>query len=163
MVSLDALAASVDFGRVGHAAARFSEEELAQLNARTLHLLPYGLVSSRLAERDADLGEAFWVAARGNLARLDEAQIWATVVRGPIAPVIEDADFLAEAAGKLPSEPWDETTWKSWTSGLGRKERALLHPLRLALTGQERGPEMARLLPLIGRGRATDRLHGRKA
>ncbi len=163
VVSLDALVASVDFGRVGRAAARFSEEELAQLNARTLHLLPYELVAQRLQDFDADLGDAFWLAVRGNLATLVEAQSWATVVRGPIQPVIEDAEFLAEAAGKLPPEPWDEATWKSWTSGLGRKGRALFHPLRLALTGQEKGPEMAKLLPLIGRERATERLHGRQA
>ncbi|WP_407074975.1 hypothetical protein [Reyranella sp.] len=53
--------------------------------------------------------------------------------------------------------------WKSWTSGLGRKGRALFHPLRLALTGQETGPEMAKLLPLISRSRAMERLHGREA
>ncbi len=163
VASLDTLVASVDFGRVGRAAARFSEEELAQLNARTLHLLPYDSVASRLRDLDADLGDAFWLAVRGNLATLVEAQSWAAVVRGPIQPVIEDAEFLAEAAGKLPPEPWDEATWKSWTSGLGRKGRALFHPLRLALTGQEKGPEMAKLLPLIGRERATERLLGRQA
>ena len=163
VVSLDALVASVDFGRVGRAAARFSEEELAHLNARTLHMLPYHQVSARLGERDAGLGEAFWTAVRGNLSTLDEARIWAAVVKGPIQPVMEDADFLAEAAQMLPPEPWDDTTWKGWTSGLGRKGRALFHPLRLALTGQEKGPEMAKLLPLIGRARATERLFGRQA
>ena len=34
-----------------------------------------------------------------------------------------------------------------------RKGRALFHPLRLALTARETGPEMAKLLPLIGRAR----------
>ncbi|NQW54587.1 MAG: glutamate--tRNA ligase [Rhodospirillales bacterium] len=163
VISLEALVASVDFGRVGRAAARFSEEELAQLNARSLHMLPYDTVSSRLREFHADLGEIFWLAVRGNLATLADARSWANVVRGPIRPLIEDADFLAEAAGKLPPEPWDDTTWKNWTSGLGRKGRALFHPLRLALTGQEKGPEMAKLLPLIGRARSTERLHGREA
>lgn len=163
VVSLDALVASMDFERVGRAAARFSEEELARLNARTLHMLPYESVSSRLNDLDADLGEVFWLAVRGNLATLDEARLWAEVVHGPIQPVIEDAEFLAQSADRLPPEPWDEATWKGWTSGLGRKGRALFHPLRLALTGQEKGPEMAKLLPLIGRTRAGDRLRGRRA
>ena len=78
-------------------------------------------------------------------------------------PVTEDAAFPAEVAWKLPEEPWDEMAWKGWTSGLGRKGRALFHPLRLTLTGHEKGPEMAKLLPLIGRSRAIDRLHGREA
>lgn len=160
VASLDVLVATVDFGRVGRAAARFSEEELAQLNARTLHILPYEAVRARLA---GDPGEAFWLAVRGNLATLADAAGWAEVVRGPIEPRIEDAAFLAEAAAKLPPEPWDETTWKAFTSTLGRKGRALFHPLRLALTARETGPEMARLLPLIGRAKAEARLRGQKA
>ncbi len=160
VTSLDALVATVDFARVGRAAARFSEEELAQLNARTLHILPYEAVRARLAD---DSGEAFWLAVRGNLPTLADAKDWADVVRGPIAPVIEDAAFLAEAAAKLPPEPWDETTWKAFTSTLGRKGRALFHPLRLALTARETGPEMARLLPLIGQTKAEARLRGQPA
>ena len=161
VAALDALVASVDFARVGRAAARFSEEELVHLSARTLHAMPYGGVRDRLG---GDFGEALWLAVRGNLATLDEAGTWAEVVRGPIAPTIEEAGFLAEAASRLPSEPWDEATWKAWTSTLsaasGRKGRALFHPLRLALTARETGPEMAKLLPLIGRARAEARLRG---
>ena len=45
-------------------------------------------------------------------------------------------------------------TWKSWTEAVknatGVKGKALFMPLRLALTGQEHGPELASLLPLIG-------------
>ncbi|HEY4170868.1 MAG TPA: hypothetical protein VGM96_29010 [Reyranella sp.] len=67
--------------------------------------------------------------------------------------------FVAEAADTLPAGPWNETSWKSWTGGLagslGRKGKALFHPLRLALTAQQTGPEMAKLLPLIGRARLT--------
>lgn len=165
--SLDVLVASVDFVRVGRAAARFSEDELAQLSARTLHLLPYADVKARLADLDADLGEAFWLAVRGNLAMLADAAGWARVVKGPLAPVLEEPAFLAEAAGLLPAEPWDETSWKAWTSAVtaatGRKGRQLFHPLRLALTAEEKGPEMAKLLPLIGRTRVEARLSGQAA
>jgi glutamyl-tRNA synthetase len=164
VTSLDALVATVDFGRVGRAAARFSEEELAQLSARTLHGLPYAAVRDRLGP---DVDEALWLAVRGNLTVLGDVGTWTEVVNGPIAPQIEEADFLAEAATKLPPEPWDETSWKGWTSGLasssGRKGRALFHPLRLALTARETGPEMAKLLPLIGRAKAEARLKGQAA
>ncbi|HTE82341.1 MAG TPA: glutamate--tRNA ligase [Reyranella sp.] len=164
VTSLDALIATVDFARVGRAAARFSEEELAHLSARTLHAMPYAAVRERLP---ADLGEAFWLAVRGNLTTLADTAIWADVVRGPIAPRIEEPAFLADAAKALPSEPWTDATWKAWTSALsvasGRKGRALFHPLRLALTAQDNGPEMARLLPLIGRAKARARLEGEAA
>ena len=159
VTSLDALVATVDFARVGRAAARFSEEELAHLSARTLHALSYVDVRDRLD----GVSEALWLAVRGNLTTLDDAKIWVEVVQRSIAPTIEDAGFLADAAAKLPPEPWDETTWKAWTSGLGRKGKALFHPLRLALTARENGPEMAKLLPLIGRARAVARLNGQAA
>jgi glutamyl-tRNA synthetase len=76
--------------------------------------------------------------------------------------VIEDAAYLAEALALLPPEPWDEKTWSLWTSALkeatGKKGKALFHPLRLALTGRDQGPELAALLPLIGRVKAEGRL-----
>lgn len=164
VLSLEPLIATVDFARVGRAAARFSEEELEHLSARTLHAMPYEAVRARLAD---DPGEAFWLAVRGNLTRLADVGIWSAVVRGAVAPIVEDEGFLADAARALPPEPWTETTWKSWTGAVsaasGRKGRALFHPLRLALTAQEKGPEMARLLPLIGRDKVVARLGGRTA
>jgi glutamyl-tRNA synthetase len=45
----------------------------------------------------------------------------------------------------------------------GCKGKALYHPLRLALTGRDHGPEMRNLLPLIGRERALARLGGQTA
>jgi glutamyl-tRNA synthetase len=126
--------------------------------------MPYADVRERLG---TDFDETLWLAVRGNLTRLDDAKAWEAVVRGSISPTIEDAAFLTEAAAKLPPEPWDEMTWKNWTSGLatslGRKGKALFHPLRLALTARDKGPEMAKLLPLIGRAKAEARLRGEAA
>ena len=156
--------ATVDFARVGRAAARFSEDELAHLSARTLHMLPYAAVRDRLP---ANIGEPVWLAIRGNLSTLADATDWARVVDSSLEPVLEDPAFLQEAAVHLPPEPWSEATWKAWTSAVsaasGRKGRALFHPLRRALTARETGPEMAKLLPLIGRAKAEARLRGMTA
>jgi glutamyl-tRNA synthetase len=40
----------------------------------------------------------------------------------------------------------------------GKKGRELFHPLRLALTGRESGPEMAGIVSRMGRDRAVRRL-----
>lgn len=163
VTSLDALVATVDFARIGRSASRFSDDELAHLSARTLHAMPYEAVRARLP----DVGEALWLTVRGNLQTLADVVRWQQVVAGPVVPVIENATFLSEAADRLPAGPWNDTTWKSWTGelagSLGRKGRALFHPLRLALTAQETGPEIAKLLPLIGRARAEARLRGQAA
>ena len=164
IASLAELAQGFDLADISRAAARFDEAELRALSARVLHHLPFAAVRERLEGLAiaGPLAEPFWTATRGNLARLDEAAEWWGVVHGAVAPIVEDHGFLAEAAACLPQEPWDGKTWSAWTATLksrtGRKGRDLYHPLRLALTGRESGPELAALLPLIGRLRASDRL-----
>jgi glutamyl-tRNA synthetase len=167
VASLDELAGLVDLAHVSRAPAKFDEHELEALSARTLHQLPYEAVADRLAALGIPASEAFWLAVRGNLGKLDEARIWWQVVEGPLAPAIQDAAFAATAAALLPQEPFDASTWKSWTGAVGAatgtKGKALFMPLRQALTGLEHGPELAALLPLIGRDKALKRLAGQAA
>lgn len=164
VASLDELAGAIDLSRVSHHAAKFDEADLAALTARTLHLLPYAAVAERLAALGVGgpQAEAFWLAVRGNLNTLADAGDWAQVCFGDAPGGREDEAFLREAAELLPQEPFGPGTWKVWTEALkastGRKGKALFHPLRLALTGRETGPELAALLPLIGRVRALARL-----
>ena len=94
-------------------------------------------------------------------------KLWWRIISGEVTPLSEDQELTQRAAALLPEEPWDDTTWDVWIAALkaatGRKGRALFHPLRLALTGLEDGPELKVLLPLIGRARAQSRLLGRAA
>ena len=164
---LDELARLIDFDKISRAPARFDEAELKSINAHLLQHTPYEKVKDRLHAMGIAGGEAFWLAVRGNITYLADASEWWTVVSQPIDPVIEDESFCRCAADLLPEEPWDERTWSAWTSAIGaetgRKGRALFHPLRLALTGREQGPELKALLPLIGRERAAARLRGEAA
>jgi glutamyl-tRNA synthetase len=149
-----------DLATFGRAPARFDPADLAALSARTLHLLPFDAVAARLP---AAMTEAGWLAVRGNLATLDEAATWQVVIQGPVAPAdAEDRDFLALAAAQLAELAWGDDIWARWIGVLkaqtGRKGRGLFHPLRHALTGRDQGPEMAALLPLIGRDAALARL-----
>jgi glutamyl-tRNA synthetase len=162
-LSLDELAGEFDFAKIGRAPAHFDPEELKVLNARTLHQMPYD--PSRLAP--LGVNESLWQAIRPNLNKLSDASGLARLVTGPVAPVMEDAGLAAKAAALLPPEPWDETTWPAWTAAVaketGLKGRGLYHPLRLALTGRGDGPELKKLLPLIGRAKALARLEGNTA
>ncbi|MGB8843473.1 MAG: glutamate--tRNA ligase [Aliidongia sp.] len=155
------LVAEFDIAKFSRNRPKLDPDELWHLNARLLHNLPYTAVAARLP---AGADEAFWLAIRGNIARIGEAEAWLAICLGPIEPVIDEADFLEAAAALLPAEPLDETSWAAWTNAVkaatGRKGKALFQPLRLALTGLDHGPELARLLPLIGRARALVRLSG---
>ena len=146
--------------KLSRAPARFDEAELLHLNAKLLHHMPWEQVKARLPGQT----EGFWLAVRGNIEKLADADLWASVVSGPVSAVIADEDkgFIAEARDVLPEGPWDGTTWKAWTEAVkaktGRKGKPLFMPLRLALTGLDHGPELAQLLPLIGREQALARL-----
>ncbi len=158
---LDELIADFDFAHFSTAPARFDIAQLQALNRRVLHGLGFAEVASRLPPGAT---EAFWRAVRGNLDLLGEARGWWEVVAGTIVPpVIEgEGEFLRVALETLPLEPWDAEVWTTWTEALklrtGRRGRALFQPLRLALTGEDHGPDLRTLLPLIGRARAAQRL-----
>ncbi|MGY2048508.1 glutamate--tRNA ligase [Methylobacterium sp. JK268] len=166
VADLDELAGLLDLAHVSRAPAKFDPQDLDQLNARILHAMPFPAAAGRLAALGipGERAEAFWSAVRANLGKFDEAAAWWRVVTGPVVPVIADPAFAARAADLLPTEPWDATTWKAWSEAVkvatGLKGKALFLPLRLALTGLDHGPDLAGLLPLIGRERALRRLRG---
>ena len=149
-----------DFSTFGRAPARFDLDELAQLNARIVHQLDYGAVADRLP---AGMGEGAWAAIRPNLSTVAEAADWWHIVEGPVEHRAEpeDREFLAEAAEAAAALDWDAEPWKALTAALkertGRAGKSLFLPLRLALTGRPSGPEMAPLLPLIGRDQSIAR------
>lgn len=167
--SLGALVERVDFGKISHGPARFDPADLDALTAKTLHAASYVSVAARLKALDIGGGEAFWLAVRGNLAKLPDAKEWWEVVSAPFASKIAEADrgFCKLAETLLPDEPWDEKVWDRWLAAIkpvaNRKGRELFHPLRIALTARENGPELRALLPLIGRARASARLRGETA
>jgi len=154
------LIAGFDFARFGRAPARFDEAELAALNARILHALPFEAVAERLPE---GMDVAAWEAVRPNLVTLADAADWWGVIEGPVAVEGDiDVAYLDQALVAAGEIDWSSDPWHALTARLkaktGRKGKALFLPLRLALTGRDHGPDMAALLPLIGRERALERL-----
>ncbi len=159
------LAKSFDFEKVGRAPARFDESELVALNAKILHELPYAAIANRLSA--IGVSEELWNAVKGNLSRIADASLWKAVIEGEIDPVIEDRALSEKAASLVPMGPLTSDSWDSFVNEVkaqtGAKGRALFHPLRLALTGMEKGPEMAAIFPLIGGEKARVRLSGKRA
>jgi len=160
-----ALIKSFDITSFGRGTPKFDAKELDRLNAKLIHDMSWQDAQKRLQVDGAD--ESFWEAVRPNLSRLKDAQEWADIVYGQVTPVIEEADFAAQAKALLPDGDWDETTWKTWTSAVkdetGRKGKQLFMPLRQALTGMNHGPELGVLLPLLGREKVEARLSGETA
>ncbi len=157
--SLEQLAAGFDLSRFREPAARFDAGALLALNRRVLADLPFAAVADRLP---AGATEAFWNLLRGHLDLLTEARLWWDIVAGTIVPpVIEAADprLFRDALATLPPEPWNRADLAAWVDGIETGDQAL----RLALTGEDRGPELADLLQLMTRERAVERLRAAAA
>jgi glutamyl-tRNA synthetase len=154
------LVETIDFNRFGRAPARFDMAELKALNAKILHRTNYAAVVDRLP---AGMDEAAWVTVRPNLNTVAEAAVWWKVIEGPITASLdsEDGEFLKTAARVAAEIDWSTDPWRALTAALkeqtGRTGKALFLPLRRALTDLDHGPDMATLLPLIGRERAIAR------
>ncbi|MHA6263474.1 glutamate--tRNA ligase [Arenibacterium sp. CAU 1754] len=153
-----------DVSRFGSAPTKFDEADLYPLTAHYLQSLPLEDVREQVDALGlpADLAEPFWLMARDNITTLGDLGQWWDLCRDGADPLIadEDKDFVEQAMAILPPLPFDDSTWANWTSAVkeatGRKGRGLFMPLRKAITGRERGPEMAALMPLLqvvrGRG-----------
>ncbi|MBT0956127.1 glutamate--tRNA ligase [Alphaproteobacteria bacterium KMM 3653] len=151
------LIAGFDISRFGAAPTKFDREDLGPLTAKYLSTLSLEDVAEDVAAAGVPeaLRERFWGAVRENIqTRADIAPWWTFFAKGA-TPLVdeEDRDFIVQAFSILPEGPWDETTWKSWTDAVkeasGRKGRGLFMPLRKAVTGRERGPEMADVMALL--------------
>ena len=162
LASVDALAETFDFSTFGRAPAHFDPHEVELVNARLMHALPFEAVRERLPP---EAGEDDWLLLRPNLERLAEFAGWFAVLAGEIEPpeLAHDERLLVKAAASAAADlDWSAQTWRTLTEELkrttGKKGRDLFHPLRLALTGRESGPEMAGLVERMGKARAVRRL-----
>lgn len=161
-LSLDELAASFDFAHFGRAPAHFDPHEVELLNARLLHGLDHAAVRDRLPEAAT---EEDWILLRPNLERVGDFASWFEVLHGEVdAPELahDERLLLRDAAAAAEDLDWSQEPWRALTNELksisGKRGRELFHPLRLALTGRDSGPEMAGLVARMGKDRAVARL-----
>lgn len=153
---------SLDFSHFSRAPARFDMEELELLNSKIVRQLAYADVKDRIP---ASIDRDGWVAIQPNLTKVSEARDWWRIVEGPVNATFddpEDRNFLLSAQAVAISMDWHGLVWQTLVDMLKRQtERSgkrLFLPLRQALTGMDHGPEMAVLLPLIGKDKAVERL-----
>lgn len=159
------LAREFDFSKFSRTMARLDIHDMFRLNAQLLHETDYKTIRAKLSPMGLDdISEATWNILRANITRLSDLREWKTIIAGNITPVIanDDREFISAARAALPDGELTPETWGAWTTVIkektGRKGKTLFMPLRQAITGMDHGPEMAPLLPLIGRARVLERL-----
>jgi glutamyl-tRNA synthetase len=155
--SIDELADGFDLSHFSSAPTKFDEGDLYPLTARVLQETPFDAMAGEIAALGVPeaLAPTFWEVARANITTKADLPGWWTLFRDGATPVVADEDraFVAEAFAMLPEPPYDAETWGSWTSAVkeatGRKGKGLFMTLRKAVTGLERGPEMADVMRLL--------------
>ena len=176
--SLDELAREWDPSRLGASPAIFDLDRLLSLNARHIRRLPAAELSRRLKPflddplplgRELEAVEALREEMRllseapGLLRELTET-VDPTVFAGELPPSSDEVftHTIAALEGRT-LDSLDQARGfvgelRGWAKARGIKVRDLLHPLRLALTGRNRGPEMARLFVVLGAEEARERI-----
>ena len=156
-VTLDEVAKDFDLSIFGSAPTKFDEKDLYPLTHRYLQTMTLGDVQQKLDSLGVPkvLAQSFWDIVRENVDTLNDLSVWWNIFSKGAEPVIDanDQEFIEKAMSIIPAAPFDEYTWSQWTEEVkqltGRKGKQLFMPLRLALTGKERGPDMAKVLPLL--------------
>ena len=151
-----------DINKFGKSKPKFDQNELSNLNSKFFQLMDYEDIINKLKTMDLNITKEFWYLIRGNIEILDDVKIWMNVCFGNIQTKNIDSDLLSLALKLLPHDQFNENTWSIWTNLLkiesGKKGKDLYKPLRLCLTGQDNGPEMANLISIMGRDKVTERL-----
>jgi glutamyl-tRNA synthetase len=162
VASLEELAETFDFSTFGRAPAHFDPREVEAINSKLLHRASYAEVANAIL---LDISEQNFELLRGNIDRLSDLEGWVAVLHGEIDPPElghEERLLVEEAAAIAEKLDWSADPWRALTAELkastGKRGRELFHPLRLALTGRESGPEMAGLIEAMGKDRAVRRL-----
>lgn len=146
-----------DLSTFGSAPTKFDVADLEPLTARVLASEPLSAVAEEIAAAGVPdaLAAQFWEVIRENIATRAEIAGWWDVFQGRVAPEVaeEDRAFVAEALALLGEPAYGPQTWADWTGAVkeatGRKGKGLFMPLRHAVTGRHRGPEMADVMALM--------------
>ena len=162
--SLNEISNFLVLDKLGRAPARFSIDQLNKLNSSLLIDLSFDEVEEKLRNQNIFANRPLWEIIKNNLNNLSEYAKWDQIINEEIKIEGLDSNFLNTAADVLPEEPWDDGTWGLWIENIkkstNKKGRDLFLPLRKSITGLEDGPELKKLILLIGYDKIKKRLLG---
>ncbi len=153
---LDNVINNFDIKNISSSSAKFSNIVLKSLNSDLLKIYNYEDVKSKLELVDIKVdSKKLWKFSQNNIDYLKDIENWIKTIEIIIdIKKYEIQDTLISAAVEcIPEDPFSYETWDNWTKAInaktGLKGKALYMPLRLILTGKEKGPELKNFLPLL--------------
>ena len=153
---LDNIISNFDIKNISNSSAKFSDQVLKSLNSDLLKLYNYEDIKSKFESLDNKIdSKKLWKFSQHNIEFFKDIENWLSTVE--IIIDIEKYDIpdalIAAAIECIPADPFSYETWDNWTKSInaktGLKGKSLYMPLRLILTGKEKGPELKNFLPLL--------------
>ena len=153
---LENIISNFDIKNISNSSAKFSDHVLKSLNSDLLKIYNYEDIKSKFESLDNKIdSKKLWKFSQHNIEFFKDIENWLSTVE--IIIDIEKYDIpdalIAAAIECIPADPFSYETWDSWTKSInaktGLKGKALYMPLRVILTGKEKGPELKNFLPLL--------------
>jgi len=153
-ILIDSLIKNFDIKSLSSSSPKFSIDVLRFLNKNILQKYNFLDVKNKFNESGInDVDENFWLFIQNNIEFFHECLEWRNIIFSTSSYNFDNPEFLKEAALLLPDDPFTINTWDEWIllikNKTGLKGKDLFMPLRKALTGKEKGPELKYLLPLL--------------
>ena len=155
---LQKLIENFDLKNISSSSAKFSDTVLKSLNSDVLKNYSVEKVIDKIRSEinGVDI-EKLWTFSQNNIVFLKDIEIWFKAIKNIID--LKDYDIpeilINTAIENIPDEPFTYDTWDTWVKSIsvktGLKGKNLYMPLRLILTGKEKGPELKNFLPLLDR------------
>ena len=153
--SFEQLVDKFSFDKMSLASPKFNIEDVKLLTKKIVSCKTFDEVKDSFGDLEY-FSEYFWDAIKGNINSLKEVRYWYDVCFKDIQLIKEDSDFVQLMLDKLHS---DFSTWISdLKQASGRKGRDLFHPIRVVLTGLDKGPELEKIFHLLGYERLKHRI-----
>ena len=154
--NINSLINNFDISNLSSSSPKFSIDVLRLLNKDILQKYSYSDVRGKLQSSEIDsVNEKFWLFVQNNIQFFHEYLDWMDIVFSTNSYDSGNPDLLKEAVLLIPDQPYDLNTWDDWIALIkkktGLKGKDLFMPLRKALTGREKGPELKYLLPLLSK------------
>ena len=153
---LDNIISNFDIKNISSSSAKFSDHVLRSLNSDLLKIYNYEDVKLKFDLLDIKVdSQKLWKFSQHNIDFFKDIENWLRTIE--IIINIEKYEIpnalIVAAIECIPEDPFSYETWDIWTKSInaktGLKGKGLYMPLRLILTGKEKGPELKNFLPLL--------------
>lgn len=154
-----------DLKKFSKSSTNYDLSELETINQKLLQILDFNDVKAHLHKLNlSEIDEEFWQIMKLNINFLSEIEKWWKICKSHFHFNHEEKDkeFLKASASLLPQDSADKECWNKWLAEIkknsDRKGKELFMPIRLALSGEEHGPELKFLVNVITREEILRRL-----